>query len=118
MDGRIKRHEGDETSQKVRQRIEEAFGWIRTVGGLGKTQLRGCCALPPTTWCSWFRASTYWKQHTRLLAEHRDGTPSRWSEHQHGPEIVHVGVRWPGGHQIAQRLKKGIGIVASQMVLE
>jgi hypothetical protein len=37
VDGRTKRHEGDETSLKVRQRIEEAFGWIRTVGGLGKT---------------------------------------------------------------------------------
>jgi hypothetical protein len=41
VDGRTKRHEGDETSLKVRKRLEEAFGWIRTVGGLGKTQPRG-----------------------------------------------------------------------------
>jgi hypothetical protein len=38
VDGRIKRHEA---SLKVRKRIEEAFGWIKTVGGLAKTKLIG-----------------------------------------------------------------------------
>ena len=37
VDGRIKRHKGYKTSLKVRKRIEEAFGWIKTVGGLAKT---------------------------------------------------------------------------------
>lgn len=41
VDGRIKRHEGYRTSLKVRKRIEEAFGWIKTVGGLAKTKLIG-----------------------------------------------------------------------------
>ncbi len=41
VDGRIKRHEGYKTSLKVRKRIEEAFGWIKTVGGLAKTKLIG-----------------------------------------------------------------------------
>ncbi|MEO1767619.1 transposase [Thiobacter aerophilum] len=41
VDGRIKRHEGDKTSLKVRKRIKEAFGWIKTVGGLAKTKLIG-----------------------------------------------------------------------------
>jgi hypothetical protein len=41
VDGCIKRHEGDKTSLKVRKRIEEAFGWIKTVGGLAKTKLIG-----------------------------------------------------------------------------
>ena len=41
MDGRIQRHEGYKTSLKVRKRIEEAFGWIKTVGGLAKTKLVG-----------------------------------------------------------------------------
>lgn len=41
VDGRIQRHEGYKTSLKVRKRIEEAFGWIKTVGGLAKTKLIG-----------------------------------------------------------------------------
>jgi len=41
VDGRIKRHEGYKTSLKMRKRIEEAFGWIKTVGGLAKTKLIG-----------------------------------------------------------------------------
>ncbi|QIK37095.1 IS5 family transposase [Caldichromatium japonicum] len=41
VDGRTKRHEGYKTSLKVRKRIEEAFGWIKTVGGLAKTKLIG-----------------------------------------------------------------------------
>ena len=41
VDGRIRRHEGYKTSLKVRKRIEEAFGWIKTVGGLAKTKLIG-----------------------------------------------------------------------------
>ena len=41
IDGRTKRHEGYKTSLKVRKRIEEAFGWIKTVGGLAKTKLIG-----------------------------------------------------------------------------
>jgi hypothetical protein len=28
-------------SQRVRKRIEEAFGWIKTVAGLKKTRFRG-----------------------------------------------------------------------------
>jgi hypothetical protein len=41
VDGRIKRHEAYKISLKVRKRIEEAFGWIKTVGGLAKTKLIG-----------------------------------------------------------------------------
>jgi hypothetical protein len=41
VDGRIKRHEGYKASLKVRKRIEEAFGWIKTVGSLAKTKLIG-----------------------------------------------------------------------------
>ena len=41
IDGRTKRHEGYKTSLKVRKRIEEAFGWMKTVGGLTKTKLIG-----------------------------------------------------------------------------
>jgi hypothetical protein len=41
VDGRIRWHEGYKTSLRVRKRIEEAFGWIKTVGGLAKTKLIG-----------------------------------------------------------------------------
>lgn len=36
VDARVTRHEGYKTSLKVRKRIEEAFGWIKTEGGLAK----------------------------------------------------------------------------------
>jgi hypothetical protein len=38
IDGRTTRHPGYEASQRVRKRIEEAFGWIETTGGLRKTR--------------------------------------------------------------------------------
>lgn len=41
IDARTTRHPGYEVSQRVRKRIEEAFGWAKTIGGLAKTKLRG-----------------------------------------------------------------------------
>ena len=41
IDGRTTRHPGYQASQRVRKRIEEAFGWIKTVGGLRKARHRG-----------------------------------------------------------------------------
>ena len=41
IDARTTRHPGYAASQRVRKRIEEAFGWIKTVGGLRKTRHRG-----------------------------------------------------------------------------
>jgi transposase len=41
IDGRTTRHAGYSTSLKIRKRIEEAFGWLKTVGGLRKTRLIG-----------------------------------------------------------------------------
>jgi hypothetical protein len=38
VDGRTQWHESYKTRQKVRMRIEEAFGWAKAVGGLAKTQ--------------------------------------------------------------------------------
>jgi hypothetical protein len=32
---------GYEASQRVRKRIEQIFGWVKTVGGLAKTKFRG-----------------------------------------------------------------------------
>jgi hypothetical protein len=41
IDGRTTRHAGYAASQRVRKRIEEVFGWAKTIGGLAKTKLRG-----------------------------------------------------------------------------
>src|SRR5688572_18036765 len=41
IDGRTTRHGGYVASQRIRKRIEEAFGWIKTVAGQGKTKFRG-----------------------------------------------------------------------------
>jgi transposase len=41
IDGRTTRHVGYAMSQRLRMRIEEIFGWGKTVGGLRKTTVRG-----------------------------------------------------------------------------
>ncbi|HEV2080447.1 MAG TPA: IS5 family transposase [Allosphingosinicella sp.] len=41
IDRRTTRHAGYAQSQRIRKRIEEAFGWIKTVAGQRKTKFRG-----------------------------------------------------------------------------
>jgi transposase len=41
LDGRTTRHVGYEISQRVRKRVEEIFGWMKTVGGIRKVRVRG-----------------------------------------------------------------------------
>ena len=41
IDRRTTRHVGYEKSRTRRKRIEQIFGWIKTVGGLRKTRHRG-----------------------------------------------------------------------------
>ncbi len=41
IDGRTTRHWGYAASQKLRKRIEEIFGWMKTVGGFRRTRFRG-----------------------------------------------------------------------------
>jgi IS5 family transposase len=41
INGRTTRHAGYAISQRIRKRIEEAFGWGKTVGPVAKTMLRG-----------------------------------------------------------------------------
>jgi transposase len=56
IDRRTTRHPGYAKSQRIRKRIEEAFGWIKTVAGLRKTKLRG---LPKVDWTFTFAAAAY-----------------------------------------------------------
>jgi transposase len=41
IDGRTTRHLGYALSQRVRKRVEEIFGWMKTVGGFRRTRFRG-----------------------------------------------------------------------------
>ncbi len=41
LDRRTARHAGYAVSQRVRKRVEEIFGWMKTIGGLRRTRYRG-----------------------------------------------------------------------------
>ena len=41
IDARTTRHVGYEISQRIRKRVEEVFGWFKTVGNFRKTRYRG-----------------------------------------------------------------------------
>lgn len=41
VDGRTTRHPGYQVSQRIRKRVEEIFGWTKTVGGGRKLRYRG-----------------------------------------------------------------------------
>ena len=56
IDGRTTRHEGYQVSQRKRKRIEEVFGWAKTVGMLRKTRHRG---LETVAWVFTFTATAY-----------------------------------------------------------
>jgi transposase len=56
IDGRTTRHGGYAVSQRIRKRIEEAFGWIKTVAGQNKTRFRGSDRVG---WAFTFAAAAY-----------------------------------------------------------
>ena len=56
IDARTTRHPGHAISQRKGKRIEEIFGWRKTVGGLGKTRHRG---VAPVGWMFSFALAVY-----------------------------------------------------------
>jgi len=56
VDGRTTRHEGYRISQQKRKRVEEIFGWMKTIGGLRKLRHRG---LELVGWIFTFTAAAY-----------------------------------------------------------
>ena len=56
IDGRTTRHRGYGISLRIRKRIEEAFGWAKTVAGLRKARHRG---LPKIDWQFTFAMAAY-----------------------------------------------------------
>jgi transposase len=56
INGRTTQHVGYAISQKKRKRIEESFGWMKTIGMLKKVKLRG---LEKVSWLFTFVAAVY-----------------------------------------------------------
>jgi transposase len=56
IDGRTTRQAGYALSQRIRKRIEEAFGWIKTVAGQERTKFRG---RERVGWAFTFAAAAY-----------------------------------------------------------
>jgi transposase len=56
LDGRTTRHPGYAVSQRIRKRIEEVFGWIKTIAGHQKTRFRGVARVG---WAFTFAAAAY-----------------------------------------------------------
>lgn len=56
IDGRTTRHEGYDVSRRKRMRIEEIFGWCKTVGLFRKTRHKG---VPRVDWMFAFTAAAY-----------------------------------------------------------
>jgi transposase len=56
IDGRTTRHAGYAASQRARKRIEEAFGWMKTVAGMHRPKLRG---VDRVGWAFSFAAAAY-----------------------------------------------------------
>lgn len=56
IDGRTTRHAGYTVSQRVRKRVEEIFGWMKSVGGFRKTRFKG---RDRTQLAAWFVGAAY-----------------------------------------------------------
>jgi transposase len=65
IDGRTTRHPGYAISQRKRKRVEEIFGWMKTIGGMRKLRHRG---LHLVGWMFTFAAAAYNLVRIRNLA--------------------------------------------------
>ena len=65
IDGRTTRHAGYAISQRKRKRIEECFGWLKTIALLRKVRHRGVCKVD---WIFTFACAAYNLVRMRNLA--------------------------------------------------
>ena len=56
LDGRTTRHATYQLSQRARKRVEEIFGWMKTVGGFRRTRFKG---RDRTQFSAWWVGSAY-----------------------------------------------------------
>lgn len=66
IDARTTRHPGYHASQRQRKRIEEVFGWMKTIGGLRKLRYRGTARVE---WQFLFVAAVYNLVRLRTLTQ-------------------------------------------------
>jgi IS5 family transposase len=66
IDGRTTRHPGYVISQRKRKLVEQAFGWMKTIGGLRKLRHRGGALVD---WIFTFTAAAYNIVRMRRLLE-------------------------------------------------
>ena len=66
IDGRTTRHPGYAASEQTRKRVEEVFGWLKTVGVLRKVKLQG---VRRVGWLFTFAAAVYNRVRMRNLVE-------------------------------------------------
>ena len=66
IDGRTTRHEGYNISQRIRKRVEEVFGWMKTIGLMRKTRHKGVARVG---WMFVFAAAVYNLVRMRNLSE-------------------------------------------------
>ena len=74
IDGRTTRHAGYALSQNKRKRIEECFGWLKTIALLRKVRHRGVCKVD---WIFTFACAAYNLVRMRNLAAASSGVVSR-----------------------------------------
>ncbi|BFU90190.1 MAG: DDE transposase [Nitrospira sp.] len=80
LDGRTIRHPGYAISQQKRKRVEEVFGWLKTVGLMRKVKLHG---VQQVGWLFTFAVAAYNLVRMRTLAEVRH-EPTRVRRMPHG----------------------------------
>jgi len=56
IDGRTTRHTGYSISQRMRNRVEEIYGWVKTVGGFRRTRFKG---IGKTQLAAWLVGTAY-----------------------------------------------------------
>lgn len=66
IDARTTRHPSYTVSQRIRKRVEEIFGWIKTVGGFRKTRFRGTGRTQLAAW--WVGAAYNLLRMAKLVA--------------------------------------------------
>ena len=74
IDGRTTRHPGYALSQRARKRVEEIFGWMKTVGGFRRTRYRG---LDRTSLAGYLVATAYnLVRMAKLLVSQQEEAPA------------------------------------------
>ena len=67
IDGRTTRHTSYSISQRIRKRVEEIFGWTKTVGGFRKTRFKGTERTQLAAW--WVGAAYNLLRMAKLLGQ-------------------------------------------------